>query len=198
MNFREMRRQKEAAFFTEVINHYYPTANPEVTVRRLDRGEERENTSDTNQVTVEFTGPSGDQETFTTSSRNLMRDDDPGRERIANYLFARLQYQRVEYQPENLRAQADSLTEFIDQHFPTADPWVAVRPLEPEENQEYLADRYMVHLEFTAPDGERETFNISSRDLMQVDDSGKQMIALHLSARLEYQPEIEEEAEQEL
>ncbi len=93
MNFREMRRQREAAFFTTVINQSFPTANPEVTVRRLELGEKRENFSDTNQVTVEFTGPDGDRETFTTSSRDLLRDDDPGMERIATYLYSRFECQ---------------------------------------------------------------------------------------------------------
>ncbi len=88
MNFREMRRQREAAFFTTVINQSFPTANPEVTVRRLELGEKRENFLDTNQVTVDFTGPDGDRKTFTTSSRDLMRDDDPGMERIAHHLHA--------------------------------------------------------------------------------------------------------------
>ena len=44
--------------------------------------------------TVEFTGPTRSRETIITASRDLMRDDDPGMERIATYLYARFECQR--------------------------------------------------------------------------------------------------------
>ena len=90
---KDPKLREQADFFTTLIAHHFPTADHRVEVRPLEPEEQREDPLARNMVTVEFTGPSGSRETFVTSSRDLMRDDDPGMERIANYLYARFEHQ---------------------------------------------------------------------------------------------------------
>ncbi len=90
------RRQEEAAFLTRLFGKQFPTADPSIEVKRLERGEAREDPADRYRVTVEFTAPTGSRETFITSSRNVYRDDDPGIERLAERLHERFERQQLQ------------------------------------------------------------------------------------------------------
>ena len=91
---KDPKLREQADFFTTLIAHHFPTADHRVEVRPLEPEEQREDPLARNMVTVEFTGPTGSRETIITASRDLMRDDDPGMERIATYLYARFECQR--------------------------------------------------------------------------------------------------------
>jgi len=95
------------------------------------------------------------------------------------------------------REEVDFLTGFITQHYPTVDPQVEVRPLEPEEKRGNPFPRNEVRIEFIGPTGSREAFTAYSNDLTRDDDRGMEEIAYHLSDRLECQREMEEEEELE-
>ncbi len=93
---KETKRREEVDFLTGFITQHYPTVDPQVEVRPLLEADGlREIPSVENEVTVEFTGPTGERETFTVLSRDLTRDDDPGAENIANHLYERFEPQPV-------------------------------------------------------------------------------------------------------
>ncbi len=99
---KDPKLREQADFFTKLIAHHFPTADHRVEVRPLEPEEKRENFLDTNQVTVDFTGPTGERETFTVLSRDLTRDDDRGMEEIAYHLSDRLECQREMEEEEEL------------------------------------------------------------------------------------------------
>ena len=113
------------------------------------------------------------------------------------YGFLGAVYIKQDAKETKRREEVDFLTGFITQHYPTVDPQVEVRPLEPEEQRGHPFPRNEVRIEFIGPTGSREGFTAYSNDLTRDDDRGMEEIAYHLSDRLECQREMEEEEELE-